>query len=203
PRLSRELEPMIDARRVVVVASVAVLLAGVGASSADEASEKHARELFVQGNALVEKGSYVEALEKFRAAYGEWRNPKILLNIATTLRQLGRNAEAGDAYDQWLADPGADPKRRPEVMKALQEIDALVGHLVIHVAHAGVRVVVDGRVLGEIASSVSVRVDPGVHGVVGDCEGCAEMSATVVVAKGETRSLELGAPTDVKPPPTP
>ena len=61
---------------------------------ADAALEARARELFKQGNRLIEQARYVDALEKFEAAYATWQNPKIQLNIATTLRTLGRHAEA-------------------------------------------------------------------------------------------------------------
>ncbi len=175
-------------------------------SLADGTSEDEARALFEEGNKLVEKGNYVDALEKFKAAYGRWANPKILLNIGTTLRQLGRLAEAGDAYEKYLADPGADPKRKPEVEASLKEIEGKVGKLTINVKGGKTRVIVDGKMVGETESSLTVRVEPGVHAVVGDREGGKTFSQTVALVAGEAKTLEVSTVAtepDSKPAPPP
>lgn len=182
-------------------------------AQADAGSEKEARALFEEGNALVEKGSYVEALEKFRAAYARWANPKILLNVGTTLRQLGRYPEAADTYDAWLKDPAADPKRKDEVTGVLADLDAKVGKLAVDVKEGKARILVDGRDVGEAAPTRTLRVEPGSHSVVADREGADAISRTVAVGAGETRAVVLvatvatggatGATTSVAPQPSP
>lgn len=156
---------------------------------ADPGAEKEARALFKEGNALIDRGSYVDALDRFNRAYARWPNPKILLNIATSLRQLGRWAEAADAYSRYLKDSGADPKRQAEVESVIRELDAKVGRLRIEVSEPGARILLDGRPLeGDLAS---VRVDPGPHTVIVEKPGFTPAAATVTLAAGEQRSVTL------------
>jgi len=190
--------------RILRVAAMGLALALSSVTAfADTEGEAEARTLFEQGNALVEKGNYVDGLEKFRAAYARWANPKILLNIGTTLHQLGRNAEAADTYEKYLNDPGADPKRKPEVEQTLKELEPKVGKLTITVKSGKTRVIVDGKLVGETETSVTIRVEPGVHAIVGDREGGKAISQTVAVVAGDSKSVELTVSSEgeTKPPP--
>ena len=60
---------------------------------ADDASEREGRALFDKGNQRIKEGDFAGALEAFQSAYAKYPNVKILLNIGTTLRHLGRNVE--------------------------------------------------------------------------------------------------------------
>ncbi len=177
-------------RRWIVVCALACALAP-RIAHADKATESEARRLFSDGNERLESGDYVGALDKFRTAYGLWANAKILLNIGTALRQLGRNAEAADAYEDYLAHQDSDPKRKAEVTGILKQLEALLGKLQISVNEPGARVIVDGKFVGESPQSILLRVEPGVHSVVAEKQGYAVAAVTVVVAAREGRDVDL------------
>jgi len=188
----------------------ALLLWSAGAGATSDVDKERARTLFTDGNALIDKGKYVDALEKFRAAYALWPNAKILLNIGTTLRALGRNAEAADAYEKYIAAPDADPKKRDEAKSILDTLEKSIGKLLIE-PRSRLRILVDGKLVAETDSALTIRVEPGVHVVLGDREGAAPVTQSIAVAAGETRSVEIKLvettskePTPTKePPPAP
>lgn len=191
--------------------AVLFLLASVLAVSVSfaDAGEEEARKLFKDGVGFLNRGSFAEALDRFERAYDLWHNPKILLNIATTLRELGRLPDAANAYQQYLKDSGADPERVPEVQKALAEIDPKVSVLQVEVKTPGASLSVHGtalrresartlrlvRTLGDEADASStwtVRVVPGEHLISIAKEGFETHTEKVMLAAGEKRSLTIG-----------
>lgn len=179
----------------------------VSVTCADE-GEEEARKLFKDGVGYLNRGSFAEALDRFERAYDLWHNPKILLNIATTLRELGRLPDAANAYQQYLKDSGADPERVPEVKKALTEIDPKVGVLEIEVKTPDASLSIHGaasrresarnlrivRTLGEESDASrtwTVRVVPGEHLISIAKEGFETYTQKVMLAAGEKRSLSV------------
>ena len=187
-----------------------LVLAGCLASTfvayADEGEER-ARALFKQGVSDLQKGAFESALDHFQSAYKHWRNAKILLNIATTLRQLGRLPEAGDAYELYLADPGADPKKVPEVEKALSEIDAKIGRLVLEVPVQGATVTVDGEQIrlspAQTTGQRRLRLRPGNHEVEVRKPGYEAWSQNVNLTAGKEKSLVVSLDSKAQTKPTP
>lgn len=177
---------------VLGTSTCAGLLAVSRSALAGPADEKAARELFKDGNTLLEGGDFVGALDKFRAAYARWPNVKILLNMAAALRKLGRFAEAADTYAQWLADPTADPARRDEVTTLLAELDAKLSRLRIPVSDPPRRVTVDGRTLPD--ETRELRIDPGAHVVIGEAPGSAPIVLKLELAAGESKDVEWLVP---------
>lgn len=183
----------------------ALLLVTSTALATTDAEKERARALFDEGNALIDTGKYVDALDKFRAAYSLWPNAKILLNIGTTLRALGRNAEAADAYDKYVSAADVDPKRRDEAKSILESLDKAIGKLRIE-PRGRLRILVDGKLIGDTDAPLTIRVEPGVHILVG--EGASAITQSIAVAAGETRTVELKIlaptpPSEKVPPPPP
>ena len=111
---------------------------GLAASASAEApapasitnnGEAHARELFHEGNELVDQSRYLEALEKYQAAYELWNNPKIKLNMAASLRALGRDAEALEAYEYYLREADPSAERRAEIQVICTELEWRLGRV--------------------------------------------------------------------------
>jgi hypothetical protein len=182
-------------------------LIGISAPLAD-GDESEARELFKSGVTLLNKGSFTDALDRFERAYELWRNPKILLNIATTLRELGRLTEAASAYESYLQDPEADNTRIADVRKALAEIDAKIAAVTVDVKTEGASVSVDGtgveRKPAESGGSWFVRVMPGDHVVTISKEGFRTHTEKLTAAAGEKLTLRVMLePIDRAPPPAP
>jgi hypothetical protein len=173
-------------RALLCAASIAVLPAPALANA-----KQDAQALFAQGNELAGESDFATALEKFRAAYELYPNAKILLNIGTCLRQLGRNAEAAETYEQYMRDPDASAPRVAELERIVREIDSLVGTLHISVTQRGARIRVDGRDVSSAQMPLVLRVDPGEHTVSADKKGFSAVVETVTVGAREQRTLKL------------
>jgi hypothetical protein len=169
-------------------------------SPAQTAADKRAaQKLLAQGNQLLGEGDYVSALDKFRTAYDKFPSPKLLLNIGTTLRQLGRNVEAAEVYEKYLREPEHDTAREKDVKRVLDEIDAVVGRIVITVDDPGASVRLDGKALENFVSGQSRRVDLGEHQVTADKPGKTTVVQNVVVHGRQEYQLALR----FAPPPPP
>jgi hypothetical protein len=143
------------------------------------------------GNAALGDGDYVGALEKFRAAYNLFPSPKILLNIGTTLRALGRNVESMTVYEAYLKDPATDPARAAEVHRILDEVDAVIGRVRVEVNRPDAIVRVDGAEVAAFSNGKVVRVDAGQHTIVAESPGLPPAVETIVVGKREERVVSL------------
>jgi hypothetical protein len=189
-------------RRIVLAAALLLVPArglcdeGAAKKPADTDARAAAVALFEEGNRLLGDADYPAALEKFRAAYARFPNPKLLLNIGTTLRQLGRNAEAAAAYEAYLRDPDASPARADEVRRVLADIDASVGRLRIEVSPLDAVVRVDSSRLEAAGGVASARVDVGAHVITVERAGMSTAVQNVTVAaREESRvTIRLTAP---------
>jgi tetratricopeptide (TPR) repeat protein len=81
---------------------------------------------FERGRTLYRLTRFVEALEAFSKAYEELPEPAFLFNIAQCLRQLGRDDEAAQAYEQFLGVARPDDPARPEIEQDIIELRAKV-----------------------------------------------------------------------------
>jgi tetratricopeptide (TPR) repeat protein len=179
------------ARYFSLLVACGLLALGAPAHAEDGELKQKAQELLTEGNKLAAEGDFGLALDKFRAAYELFPSPKLLLNIGTSLRQIGRNAEAYATYEAYLAHPEADPSRTDELEKILRDLDALVGRVEIAVPDGDVRVSLDGKVLRSYHSGDTIRVDPGDHTVVAETEGRPATVKHVAVRARRTVSVEL------------
>jgi hypothetical protein len=178
---------------VAIAAAISAVTTGVAAQKgaptwADKAA---AQRLLREGNQAVGDGDYTTALAKFEAAKAKYPSPKLLVNIGTTLRLLGRYAEAAAAFEAYLADPAAEKGRVAEVQRALAEIDAVVGRLKIVVREPDAKVRLDGKELAGWKSGDVVRVNPGEHSVVAERPGLPPAVRSLRVANNEQREVLL------------
>lgn len=195
---------------------LAAALVAVVASAQDESMREEARALLREGNALFKSEEYTGALSKYRAAYAKVASPKILLNIGTTLRRMGRDAEAADAYETYLQHIGPDvpADKKARVRDALREIDQKMGRIRIEVTVEGATVRLDDKIKGVSPLGGSIRVDPGWHRAEAEKDGYQSHSQDIDVAAGEERLIVLRPqespapvpseePVDVNPEPAP
>lgn len=157
--------------------------------------EAEARELFKQGNRLIEQARYVDALDKFEAAYSAWQNPKIQLNIATTLRTLGRHAEALRTYREYLGSGAPSGERRAEVEAIIAGLEARVAHLTLALGPEVQRVTLDGRELSldRLDATAALAVDPGRHALLAETAAGPQLT-TFDLGAGERQRIALPAP---------
>jgi tetratricopeptide (TPR) repeat protein len=78
-----------------------------------------ARQHFAQGAKLYSAGDFTAALTEFETAYAYKAAAPVLFNIGVTLEHLGRDDEALDVYERFLA---TNPPQASDVQK---KIDAL------------------------------------------------------------------------------
>jgi hypothetical protein len=104
-----------------LLGSVASAQPAPGAAPAGDKMD--AKALMASGLKLYGQKDYLGALAMFKEAYDRFPSSKILLNIGTTLKSLGRNVEAANTYQQFLDTSDADEAKKPAVTKELAELD--------------------------------------------------------------------------------
>jgi len=129
----------------------------------DDASKRAAQALVDEAVALLQQRQYPAALARFLVAYERYPSPKILLNIASTLRDMGQPADAANTYQRYLDDPGTGVGRVNEVKRLLADLDQQVALLVVAVSPTGADVSIDGGAWTTIGPSLSTRVAAGAH----------------------------------------
>src|SRR5690606_21175199 len=117
------------------------------------------------------------------------------LNIGTTLRALGRTAEAANTYQRYLDASDTDATRKPEVARPLAELDRHVGILEISVSPEGAEVRVGDDEWVPALSAATYRDAPGTVVVSARHRDYALAAKSVEGALGERVpvSIELTA----------
>lgn len=122
-----------------------------------------ARSLMLEGLKQLDAEIYDQALANFLEAYATFPSPKILLNIASTLRDMGRLADAANTYQRYLLDPATGPERVAEVKEILLKLDEQLTILTIRVAPPGTELSIDAGPFIAVGTSLQTRVRPGLH----------------------------------------
>lgn len=159
--------------------------------------EREARAHFDDGNALLEKNAYVEALAEFLAARRLYSRPSATTNAIYCLRQLGRYDEALDLTEAYLREfPDLPPDKRTEAEAEAADLAKRVGTIVIEGAEPGAAWTIDGRGRGALPESASARVSAGAHLVRVSKDGLVPFEVRVEVAAEQTAriAVKLRAP---------
>jgi tetratricopeptide (TPR) repeat protein len=120
--------------RTIALTVILALVTVETVAVADEpASKEEARVLVQEGVGLLNGKDYRGALARFNAAYAKFPSPKILLNIGTTLKALGRDSEAANTYQRYLDDRDTDPARKDEIDAILADYDRKLARIALAV----------------------------------------------------------------------
>jgi hypothetical protein len=149
-----------------------------------------AQALMTEGVKQLQAQAYDQALSNFLAAYGQFPSPKILLDIASTLRDMGRLADAANTYTRYLADPATTATRVAEVKQLVIDLDKQLTILTVRVFPRGSEVSIDGGPFVAVGSSLQTRVRPGLH-LVRVKHGTAASETTVNGFEGETKEVPV------------
>lgn len=170
-----------------------------------------AKALVQSGVRLLKQKDYLGALAVFRDAYQRFPSVKLLLNIGTTLKLLGRNAEAANAYQQYLDAPDADPARRAEVNDVLATLDRVLGRLELGAevstpvetpqAPEALEVSINGGDWLPLARAKLWRVDPGAYQVAARQPGFVAAEVSGQIGAGEQARVRLALVAVVEPAP--
>jgi hypothetical protein len=129
----------------------------------DDKARPLAQALMTEGVKRLQAKEYDQALANFLEAYGKFPSPKILLNVASTLRDMGRLADAANTYHRYLLDPATGSDRVAEVKELLLKLDEQLTILTVRVFPRGSEISIDGGPFIAVGSSLLTRVRPGLH----------------------------------------
>lgn len=167
---------------------------------ADPKARPLAAALLAEGVKQLQAAHYEQALANFLEAYDKLPSPKILLDIGSTLRDMGRLADAANTYQRYLADPATGTERIAEVKKLLLDLDAQLTLLTVRVSPKDAEVSIDGGPFIAVGTSFVARVRPGLH-LVRARKGDATAEVTVNGFEGEVKEISASVPesTPTKP----
>ncbi|HET7505498.1 MAG TPA: tetratricopeptide repeat protein [Kofleriaceae bacterium] len=129
----------------------------------DPATRPLAQALMSEGVKQLQSRAYDQALANFLEAYAKFPSPKILLNVASTLRDMGRLADAANTYQRYLTDPATGSERVAEVKELLLRLDEQLTILTVRVSPHGSDISIDGGPFIPVGSTLVTRVRSGLH----------------------------------------
>jgi hypothetical protein len=116
-----------------------------------------------EGVKQLQARAYDQALANFLEAYAKFPSPKILLNVASTLHEMGRLADSANTYQRYLTDPATGAERVGEVKELLLKLDEQLTILTVRVSPHGSEISIDGGPFIPVGSSLVTRVRTGLH----------------------------------------
>jgi hypothetical protein len=122
-----------------------------------------AQALMTEGVRQLRARSFDQSLANFLEAYARFPSPKILLNIASTLHDMGRLADAANTYQRYLTDPATSAERVAEVKALLLRLDEQLAILTVRVSPHGSEISIDGGPFIPVGSTLVTRVRTGLH----------------------------------------
>jgi len=122
-----------------------------------------AQALMTEGVHQLRARAFDQALANFLEAYAKFPSPKILLNIASTLHDMGRLADAANTYQRYLTDPATGVERVAEVKDLLIKLDEQLTILTVRVSPKGSEISIDGGPFIPVGSTLVTRVRSGLH----------------------------------------
>jgi hypothetical protein len=160
-----------------------------------------AQALMIEGVKQLQAKSYDQALANFLEAYAKFPSPKILLNVASTLRDMGRLADAANTYQRYLLDPATGAERVAEVKELLLKLDEQLTILTVRVFPRGSAISIDGGPFIPVGSTLQTRVRPGIH-LVRIRQSEAGNELTVNGFEGENKEVAATVQMDTATQPT-
>jgi hypothetical protein len=168
----------------------------------DPATRPLAQALMIEGVKQLQARAYDQALANFLEAYGKFPSPRILLNVASTLRDMGRLADAANTYQRYLLDPATGPERVAEVKELLLRLDEQLTILTVRVTPKGSEISIDAGPFIAVGSTLLTRVRPGLHMVRIRHAGQSN-EVTVNGFEGELKDVQAKVDPPATAPPAP
>jgi hypothetical protein len=146
-----------------------------------------ARRHFQSGVKLYRDANYPGALAEFEAAYSLKPGPSSLQNVALSQKALFRYGEAADTLKLLLERHGAElgEDERRAMRLAIEELEGLIGSLLVNVEPASARVTINGQLVPADQRGKRLRVNVGEHTVVAEAPGYSRATKTFRVAGGQ------------------
>jgi hypothetical protein len=176
--------------------------AGAPAPAADSAARAQA--LFREGIDLLRHQQWVDAEQKFLAAWALNPTADVAVNIGQTQYQLGKLHEAAGylafAVKHWPLTGKMAPRDNAKI--TLAELRPRLGTVTVQVSVPGAMVSVDGSPVGRAPLELEVFVDPGSHTVTAKLDGYDDATLAVQAEKGSSQTVTLTMVRSAPPPPS-
>ena len=194
--------------RVRRAVRVGLLAASLGAWSlaaapsiarADDAAARNlAEQMFSEGKKLMAEGRFDEACPKLAESQRLDPGGGTILNLAVCHESQGHFASAWSEFREALALARTDGRRDREQLATehLVQVEPKVSHLTLAVEPkadvSGLRIKLDGELVGRPAWGSPLPVDPGAHEVVASAPGRLDRRVMAqVTGTGDARTLTI------------
>jgi hypothetical protein len=181
--------------RLLLGLAVAIAMTITIASAAAEAQEDSkviAQKKMTEGAQLLDQGQPAEALQLFKDAYALTQNPRYQYNIGIACQSLGRNAEALDAFQAFLANAqGVRPQYVEDARKQIDLLRARIATVVVQAKQDGAGVLLDGRKVGQTPLGHPLSLDPGEHQFVVKKDGFDPFERFETLGPGQRLTLSV------------
>jgi len=172
--------------------------------------EERAREAERLARKAIRDGRKEEAIERYRAAWGHFKDPWYQCDMGGIEAEMGRARDATQSLTLCLRllKPEAKEAIGRKVERILGEVRAQVGALHVEANVPEAEVAVDGKVLGKLPLPDPIFVDPGSHTVEVRAPGYqSDVRVAVLSAGGSLRipmrlepmRVEVGRPPELDP----
>jgi hypothetical protein len=206
--------PVLAAMRAFLLsAAVSIAVPSVAHAQAQSATPESARPptpidqarlLFTRGVAALEEGVFADAAQAFEQSYRLNPAPVVQFNLGFAYRGLGRNLDAIEALERFLAQPGNTPAA--QIAAGREELERLRATIV----RLTLRLTADDSVVSAVRSVVAIDghaprmeastllCDPGHHVITATLDGYHPLRTEQDFAPGTTHVLpwNLAAITD-------
>lgn len=184
-----------------VLALACLALCGLATARA-QTSRNRAGALILEGDRLHAAGQHRAALKLYLRARRLHAHPTLSYHLGITLQAMGRDVLAAEQLQLFLArGRQAPPSSRRLAASLLGQLQRSLGMVSVSCPVAGVRVSIDGRLVGRTPLNIRFFVRPGKHQVVMQKAGYVDLTRDVVLEAGVFRELELLMKGGVSPAP--
>jgi hypothetical protein len=167
----------------------------VPAGEAGDPAREQANQLLRRGNAQLDQGLYLEALQSFQEAYRAFSSPKLHYSIAQTQSELGRLLDALHHYELFVRDVKREemPRQWSIATERVFKLQGSIATVQIQTNLADATVTADGTVVGRTPLREPLRFMPGAHVVIVARDGYERQIIAVTLKAGDavTRRVQL------------
>jgi hypothetical protein len=152
-----------------------------------------AKAAYDAGRVLAADGDFAGALVKFKAAYDESHDPRVLWNVAFCEKNLRRYAKVVATLQRYEAEGGAllTDKDRKDARDLITTIEPFTTKMTIHVNEDGAQIFVDDELVGTSPLSGPVVLDIGERRVKVTKDGFAPFERSTPVGGSAAVSLDV------------
>jgi len=160
--------------------------------SADD--EQAALIAFRQGNAQLNDGFFVKAVERYREALSHWNHPAIHYNAALALINLDQPIEVFDELSKAMtygAEPLGDKEKFDRAKGYMKLVEGQLADIEVSCDKIGAKVSVDGKEVFIAPGKFTQKVKVGKHTFYADKQGYNARITAPYIGPGEKFRIEL------------